>query len=192
MDLLPFGNHKIKFNRSFQQIANEVIDILDRTKFVNEEFLRLQALGIRSDDPEVIESIKTRDTWRFNPEDEKIFPERGVVELVGPFDLGLDFDRHKITFWNPTYRYWQWFEMQDEKTRNEWRKYMRQVVRLFGGDRVIYLPDGYLSLAEINMEAPFPEMEKELYQKYGDPAKSFGEVAENIQNTWFLDHFSDL
>lgn len=70
---------------------------------------------------------------------------------------------------------------------------MRQVVTHFGGNRVVYLPDNGHPLEEfITYEGNFEEMEQALLEKYGQPQKTFKQVAKNFQNSYYIDYFNNL
>lgn len=197
-DLYQLGNHKIKFkNRQFSELTKEIKITLDKTLFPNADFLRLAALRWANSNPKNvrdIREIKTKREWTFRDEDEYFnFREDKNIDFYGPFDLHLTFEEHKITFWNPPYRYWDWFEMEDNVHRDEWRKYMYHVIKLFGGDRVIYLADNGHPLDEfIYHEGTFEEIEKALFKKFGKPKKTFEEVAADFDNSYFIDDFKTI
>lgn len=197
-DLHQLGNHKIKFKeRHFSELTTEIKVKLDNTVFPNAEFLRLAALRWANSEPRNVRNIreiKTKRHWSFREEDEYYnFKEDKEIDFYGPFDLHLTFDENKITFWNPPYRYWQWFEMDDDVHRDEWRKYMQHVVKLFGGDRIVYLADNAHHLEEfIYYEGTFEEMENALLEKYGKSKTTFREVADDFENTYFLDDFKSI
>lgn len=147
-----------------------------------------------SDNPRMIREIKTKRHWTFREENEYYsFAEDKEIEFDEPFGLNLTFDENKITFWDPPYRYWQWFEMDDNVHRDEWRKYMQHVVKLFGGDRVLYAADNAHHLEEYTYyEGTFEEMENALHEKYGKPKPTFQEVADDFDNSYFIDDFKNI
>lgn len=194
-DLYQLGNHKIRFKeRDFSELTTEIKTVLDRTVFPNAEFLKRFALRWHSDNPRMIREIKTKRHWTFREENEYYsFAEDKEIEFDGPFGLNLTFDENKITFWDPTFRYWQWFEMDDGVHRDEWRKYMQHVVKLFGGDRVLYAADNGHHLEEYTYyEGTFEEMENALRKKYGNPKPTFQEVADDFDNSYFIDDFKNI
>ncbi|MDX1903021.1 MAG: hypothetical protein SFU27_02585 [Thermonemataceae bacterium] len=197
-DLYQLGNHKIRFKeRHFSELTTEIKLKLDNTVFPNAEFLRLAALRWANSEPRNvrdIREIKTKRHWTYQEESEYYsFAEDKEIEFYGPFNLQLTFDERKIIFWNPPYRYWQWFEMDDDVHRDEWRKYMKHIVNLFGGDRVVYLADNAHHLEEyIYYEGTFEEMENALLSKYGKPKNTFKEVADDFDNSYFIDDFKSI
>lgn len=197
-DLYQIGNHKINFSKkSFDDLTKEIKIKLDNTIFPNADFLRLFALRWANSEPRrvrQIREIKTKKDWTFREEDEYYnFKEDKTIDFYGPFDLELTFDEQKILFWNPPYRYWYWFEMEDEVHRDEWRKYMLQILKLFGGDRVIYLADNAHHLDEFReFEGTFDEIESALFKKYGKPKETFKEVASDFDNSYFIDIFETI
>lgn len=197
-DLYQLGNHKIKFkDKHFSELTKEIKYTLDNTVFPNADFLRLAALRWENSKPRnvsAIREIKTKKNWTFREEDEYFnFKEDKSIEFNGPFNLELTFNEYKITIWNPPCRYWQWFESDDDIHRDEWRKYMFQIVQLFGGDKVVYLADNAHPLDEfICYEGTFEEMEKALLERFGNPKKTFKEVADDFQNSYFIDYFKTI
>lgn len=194
-DLYQSGNHKIRFKeRHFKELATEIKTTLDNTVFPNAEFLKRCALHWHSDNPRRIREINTKRHWAYREEDVYYkFKDYQEIIFDGPFGLKLTFDESKILFWNPPFRYWQWFEMEDDVHRDEWRKYMQHVVKLFEGDRVVYLADNSHHLEEyIFYEGTFEEMENALLEKFGKPKKTFKEVAKDIDNSYFIDDFKSI
>lgn len=197
-DLYQIGNHRIFFNnKHIEETADQIKITLDKTKFPNPEFLKLAALrwanSIPKDTREIYE-IKTKKDWNFDIiiEEDDATRESDYIEFYGPFSLNLTFYKNKITFWNPPYRYRSWYEM-DDTTRDEWRKFMYHVVKLFGGDKVIYLADNGHKLEEFTYyESSFEEIEKELLNKLGEPKYTFQEVADDIDNSYYIDDFKTL
>jgi len=194
-DLYQLGNHKIKFKeRHFSELTTEIKTKLDNTVFPNAEFLKRFALRWHSDNPRMIREIKTKRHWTFREENEYYsFAEDKEIEFDGPFGLNLTFDENKITFFDPPYRYWQWFEMDDDVHRDEWRKYMKQIVNLFGGDRVLYAADNSHHLEKYTYyEGTFEEMENALREKYGKSKTTFQEVADDFDNSYLIDDFKSI
>ena len=194
-DLSPIGNHKIRFKeRHFSELTTEIKSVLDGAVFSNAEFLRRFALLENSNDPRSIRKIKTKQDWTIEEEDSFYdFAQDEEIYFYGPFDLILIFDAHKISFLNPPYRYWQWFEMVDDAHRDEWRKYLQQVVKLFAGDRVLYAADNGHHLDEFTCyEGSFEELENVLREKYGKSKTRFQEVAEDYENSYFIDDFKTI
>lgn len=197
-DLFQIGNHKIRFKeRPFNELTNEIKIILDSTVFPNADFLKLASLRWANSSPRnarEIREIKAKRHWTFKEESEYFnFAEDKQIHFYGPCGLHLTFNEHTITFWNPPYRYGNWFEMEDHVHRDEWRKYMYQVVKLFGGDRVLYAADNAHFLERYTeYEGTFEAMEHELRELYGNPKTTFKEVADNFDNSYFIDDFSSI
>jgi hypothetical protein len=198
-DIKPIGNHKIKFRgRTFEDLTQEIKIKLDNTIFTNADFLRLEALNDWRNRPRQIREIKTKKDWTFDEEDEFYsFKEYKDIGFNGPFDLKLYFDKQKITFNNPSCRYSLWFEWYDDVRKDEWRRYMYQIVKLFGGDRVIYLADnGHPLNKYLDYKGNFENIEKGLKEEFGEPAKTFEEM--NVYDkhypdvNYFIDDFSTI
>jgi len=154
VDLCQYGNHTINFhNRSHEEIAEEIKQKLDNFHFVNEEYLKLLMIAWESsylNDPQALQDkalnaineIKTKKYWEWHY---SIVDDYGynVIDFCGFLNFHLEFSNDKIYFQEPPYRYFGWFYM-DKEIRDEWRKYMYQVINLFGGNRAIYLPDNMM------------------------------------------------
>lgn len=191
--LCPIANHKIEFkNKSFQSLANEIKEKLDRLKLENIAFLKELSLSENSPKPEKTGRKEAGD-WSVHPEDEYYkFAEDKYLNFNGPFDLDFEIDAHKIHFFNPGFSYREWLE-KDEETRNKWRKYYYQVTQLLGGDRVIYLADNSHPLEKyMYLEIPLEKIENKLLQDFGEPKRTFEEVLRNYNAAFYADRFKDI
>jgi hypothetical protein len=192
------GNHSIEFgNRSFRDIAIEIKRKLDLFQFPNANFLRLAALHWADSNPKdvrTIREIKSKRAWTFYEEDEYFsFEKDRKIDFYGPFSLELTFEEHFIRILNPPYRYWHWFESADSEIVNEWRKYLYHVVRLFGGNRVVYLADNSHPLDKYGEhEDTFEKLEIALFEEFGSPKRSFKEVEENFYDSYYIDNFESI
>lgn len=194
-DLWPIGNHNICFkNRRFNELATEIKLKLESISFINAKFLKHYALWANSNDPRRVREIKTKQNWTYPKENEFYnFAEEREIDFNGPFALNLTFDENKILFWDPTIRYRSWFEIDDNIFRDEWRKYMQQVVRSFGGNRVLYAADNSHHLEEYTYyEGSFEEMECSLYEKFGKSKSTFQEVVNDYRKSYFIDDFKSI
>lgn len=196
IDLVVVGNHKIDFkSKVFNEISMEIKERLDNTTLPNFEFLKLSALIWANSTPKnvrLIREIKIKKDWSFL-ELYNYESESGVhLQLSGPCNLILSFYNNNIKFWDPLIRYSLWFDA-DEVYRDEWRKYLQHIVNLFGGDRVIYLPDSNYELEKyLDFEGTFESMEEELQKKYGSPKYNFSEVVDNLSNSYYIDNFKSI
>ena len=207
-DICQYGNHKINFyNRSHREIAFEIKEKLDSIIFFNEEYLKYLVISreesilndrgsLRSYMQERIRDYKEFKKWEwdFTITEEKDYME---IELRGFLDFELDFSHSSIYFKDPPYRYSYWFNC-DTVIRDEWRKYMYQIIKLFGGDRVIYLPDQGLDhyLDKFNQipVLTFEEIENELINEYGINTCKLGNYYndDNYCGWHYIDNFNDL
>lgn len=189
--LCPVGNHTIEFkDKTFEALVTEIKEKLDGITFENEAFLKKTALEDAAGYPEIIEQIQITKQWivyeSYN------FAEEKVLEFGGPFYFELQFDAYTIQFYDCGYRYWQWLEL-DPDTRNQWRKYYYQVIKAFGGDRMIYMADNSHPLEHIlYLKIPFEEVEIKLTDTFGAPKKTFEEVNSNYETSFYVDRFEDF
>ncbi|MCL2441669.1 MAG: hypothetical protein FWD14_07995, partial [Treponema sp.] len=144
---------------------------------------------------ENIERYKETDKWEWKY---RIIEEKGYmkIEFIGFLDFEIYFSHSSIYFLDPPYRYSYWFNC-DKIIRDEWRKYMYQVIKIFGGDRVIYLPDQmldhYLDKFDQIPVLTFDEIEKELINEYGiNKCKLENFYNDNDSGWYFIDNFNDL
>lgn len=197
-DLVPIGNHKIRFKeRSFKDIAKEITERLNKMTFVNAEYLRVYALYCHSNYVRTVREIKTKKDWTFQEENEYYsFAEEQEINLDGPFNLSIWINEHFINFFQPSDRYRHWVEddyFEYHAYRNEWRKYLYQVVQALGGDKVIYLADNGHILEEFwSLEIPFAEIETALKKKLGEPITTFPVMVKSPCNSYMIDHFKDI
>jgi hypothetical protein len=218
-DICQYGNHKINFeNRDYNEIACEIKEKLDNLQILNEEHLRFLVIQRLEDyinfwnktnDEEILEKIKKykeRTKWEWNYyigkggisiEDDFCLELDCCVEInfSGFLDFELQFTYSSIYFWDPPYRYKEWFEC-DKEIRDEWRKYMYQIITLFGGDRVIYLPDqGADHILDKFDQLPvlsFEEIEKEIIKEYGKNERTIGNFRKEDSIWYYIDSFNDL
>jgi len=206
--LITISNHNIKFaNRSYKELTNEITNTLNNIQFANAKYLKHQALIGESCSKVNVRKVKeilTKDAWTYQEENPEFFTfsEDNYINLYGPFSLKITITPYYIYFDNPTILYWHWinhndfFENDEEiiAFRNEWRKYFYQVVKAFGGNRVIYLADnshpldGYAD----RDDTPFEEIEREIIEKLGEPVKTFHELADNPRSKFMIDYLDNI
>ncbi len=193
VDLVPVGNHKIRFkDKSFIEVANEITTVLNQATFPNAQFLKDFARRSNKYFPEMIREVESKQHWTYKIRDE-YYESEGYrsIDLYGPFDLILTFEDNFIRFGNPRYRFWSWFEY-DQLHQNEWRKYMYFIVNLFGGNRVLYAADSSNFLEKYAYyEGSFEEMERELLEKYGKSQKSIGDIGD-FGKDYLIDDFKSI
>jgi hypothetical protein len=193
--LIAIGNHKIDFkNRSYRDIACEIIACLNKISFVNKKYLKNYTsvnIGIP------LNCIKDGD-WYFPEENEYFsFNEEKKIDIYGAFGLDFSVSEFFVKYNAPSFRYSEWMEMQDIDgnpdvlRRNEWRKFFFQVQKAFGGDRVIYLADNCHHLDGFDeLDVPFFEIETTLLKQFGSPALSMYDAYKN--NSYFIDKLNDI
>jgi hypothetical protein len=142
------------------------------------------------------EYIKTNKKWSYKDESEYYnFDADKYICFYGPSDIEIHFDENKIYFTNPPYRYNYWFYWLEKIHRDEWRKYMYQVITAFGGNRVIYLPDNMLDSSKYfqnNDNMTFQEIENGLINEYGVFNKKLDKIAEYEEIHYYIDYFDDI
>lgn len=190
-DLIPRGNSIIPFSgRKREDLIREINLKLDAIKFVNETFLRENSL---EDD--------ALNEWKVSKRIDYLdFDKRGRIEFDGPFGLSLGFMHNTIDFeYVGCIRYIDWFKKDNEIERNEWRKYIFDILKSFGGNRVIYLADNSDPLEKYtwpDFDGCFEEIEP-LLKEDPDPWEritSFEDLSEDkLYDDWFfVDYFEDL
>jgi hypothetical protein len=120
-----------------------------------------------------------------------------TIDIYGFLDFIFEFSGDKIYFKDqPPYRYWGWFSM-DKIIRDEWRKYLFQIVDCFGGNRVIYLPDNMSDAEKYQdyfdeVDSPFEEIESDLINEYGKNNYIIDNMSEDDGNEYYIDNFENL
>jgi hypothetical protein len=181
IDLCILGNHTIDFNgKNFEELFSEIKLKLDNIKLNNYIYIKYAKLLWDNGNiygEEEINKISQKKEWTgyddCSPSD---FNEYGKIEFYGPLNLEIDFSKNYITFWDPPYRYKSWFEVEYIH-QNEWRKYLYQVIHVFGGNKVIYLPDsGIPSSAFAYYDGTFEELENNLKREYGESKNELNKI----------------
>jgi hypothetical protein len=117
------------------------------------------------------------------------------VHVSGCMNLSFDVDYHKIDFHCPL-QYKEWIHLH-KIIRDEWRKYFYQIVKLFGGNKVIYIPYYIFNLITeyIDTENDVINMyliEEYLIEIFGENNKKIDNILENEYCGYIIDDFSDI
>jgi hypothetical protein len=200
VDIVQLGNHSIKFDgKSFSELINEIIPILEKINIENIEYLRFALLDYYDGKDWLkgeCEWIKNKNEWTYREEDKYYnFFESKSIEIYGPGGLEFTIYENYIYFANPPYRYNLWFYYLDKIHRDEWRKYMYKVIIAFGGDKVIYLPDNMMDSSEYYQnsdEMSFEQITNGLIKDYGKNTKELDEINENDEIDYYLDDFKTI
>jgi len=207
-DLYVYGNHNLNFkNIKYENRSEIIIKRLSNFRIINEDHIKalmiyweksiLQYPDVLKD--KIIKCIERIRNFKNYNWSIGINIEEGYKtnNLYGFLDFVLEFSNDKIYFRNqPPYRYLGWFSM-DKIIRNEWRKYLFQMVNVFGGNRVIYLPDNmsnaekYQDYFDLN-DSSFNEIENELINEYGKNNYKLSNMTEDDGNEYYIDYFDDL
>jgi hypothetical protein len=204
ISLISIANHQILFTGKSQDAIIAIIQAkLNNLELTDGKFLLDFALKWYEDRLDRLDDIYDMQYWfpvREKPEyydfDTAEFKN---IDFDGPCNLRITFDENYILFHDPPFRYKQWFCLENKdgteaiESRHEWRRYMAQVISLFDGDRVIYLPDMGHPVAKYWWgDDNFEVIEQRLKEDLGEPATTFREVCSKIDNTYFIDRFADL
>lgn len=184
IDLFSFGNHQIKFaDRSYKEVAEEIKFKLDNLQIDYQSLLSLPYFHTEGE-----ENSASPDSLSWNYSVNEFL---GAIEFTGPYELEIFFFNYGVEFCSPCYRYYNWFEMEVNQ-RDIWRKYFHQVLRSFGGDRVLYFPDN-ATFFEYFMDSSgsFEEKELRLKNRYG-PAVNFPGEVDDYYRVYFVDRFIGL
>jgi hypothetical protein len=220
VDLCQYGNHKINFTgRNLAEIAEEIKEKLNSIKLVNIDYLKVlmnlwdnakfeaPEIQIKNEKTGIYKEIVEEEwNWEYEiidgyeddeDEDENDdYVHYQYIKFTGFRNFELEFTKDKIFFWDPPYRYADWFHM-GKIIRDQWRIYMLQIISSFGGNRAIYLPDNMLD-AEVyldehdGIDSPFEEIEQGLINQFGKYNIKIDEAKENDGFEYFIDDFSDL
>lgn len=199
VSLVPIGNHKIKFkHRRRKSIAAEILSKLNSSPILNkieldktlETYFGTELKNKRKKTKDLI------DEWKvFALDDDDSSKGERRIKFSNKSGFYLTFGNYRIIFWQPPYRYSQWIDFEMKQQRNEWRKYFKQIVTLFGGDRVIYMADSGHPLCRYDYAfepgITFEEIETLIKNDLGEPKKTFAEVAADYRGSYFIDFFDE-
>jgi len=179
-DIMPIANHSIIFKKkSYSKLAKEIRLILDKEKLQIDRLYNLSIDKCQDD-------IDQKD-WKCYIQDNEVGTGK-TLEFSWNSEEHFDIDKNKITFFSPTYRYWEWFESMEANQLGKVKAYMFFIVKLLGGDRIIYLADNSHPLEEyLYFKGSFEEIEQELLKKYGPPKSSYQEVVANFRSSYYID-----
>ncbi|RZK18307.1 MAG: hypothetical protein EOO56_16370, partial [Hymenobacter sp.] len=152
VDLVSILNHRIPFEgKTLAEIIAIIQPKLNAMELDNRGFLRQYTSAWAAATPPQRLTLAQSTRWQPLIEDPRYYDfdtaAYKTIDFEGPYNLRVSFDPHAIYSFSPPYRYRQWFGLQNEDgteataVRNEWRRYLRQVARTFGGDRALYLAD---------------------------------------------------
>jgi hypothetical protein len=197
IDLYIKGNSKLDFtSNNFDIIYYEIMEKLNKMEINNFKYLKyakyLWENGVMWD-IDTFSKFGQNKNWSLD-DDYTIsdFNEDKEIEFKGPLGLLLTFSENFIELWDPPYRYKSWFEFESIH-QNEWRKYIYTVIKTFGGDKAIYLPDsGIPSSVYAYFEGNFNELEIQIKKEYGESKKFLSEVTNEYYENYFLDKFNDI
>ena len=132
--------------------------------------------------------------WDYRIIEEKDFMK---IEFRGFLDFELEFSHSSIYFKDPPYSQSYWFHNCDDVIKNEWRKYMYQVIKLFGGDRALYFGDEgnveiYLDKFDQIPVISFDQIENEIINEFGKNKNNNGKYSDGEYGCYLYDNFSDL
>jgi hypothetical protein len=210
--LRQFGNHKINFkNKSLVEVIMEIKDKLNTLKLTNEEHLRILAItgvefSLINDGREYIKQklhdrirkYKEKTDWEWNFRVRGDPPSNILIIFKGFLNLEIVFKKNCLYFLDPRNISFKGWFYNHRIITNEWRRFYYQVIKLFGGDRIIYLPEN-LSENEFTLsdkyaieffknKKSFKTIEKNIIKEYGINYKSI-----SIKELRYLiDNFKDL
>jgi hypothetical protein len=171
------------FNVSFDKLDNKIKldskDFLDSQKHIN------QQTEIKNIMVDTINEIKENE-WNYYIDGDGITVNNWYLNFYIEFST-ISFVHHRITYkdWLHTHRI----------IRDEWRKYFYQIIKLFGGNKAIYIPE-YIYYADgfgLN-DGPiaFNEIENILIKIFGRNNKRLQDISKDEYYGYIVDDFSDI
>ena len=191
VDLCVFGNHSVALDRGNIIDKEKILKKLNSLKLEDSEFLmEKRCIWINTpSENENEERKKQIRSWEIRREDEQY----NECSLVGPFGLKIDVAKHYVEIWHFVWRYHHWFEI-DSKERNWWQLYFCKIVRAFGGDYVLYLPDNAVKLSGYQphcVDMPLDEQANIILKEYKPCFHSLEEATKwysYIQTKYYNKH----
>jgi hypothetical protein len=118
------------------------------------------------------------------------------INISGCMGLSCDIDYNKIDFHIFSIQYKDWLHLH-KIVRDEWRKYFYQIIRLFGGNKAIYIP--YYIFELLNEYLDYEDdsiniylIEEYLIEIFGENKKNIDRILENEYCGYVIDDFSDI
>jgi len=200
VDIVQLGNHNIQFKgKTFSELVFEIKPKLENIKIDNIEYIKFALLDYYKDKywlKDECEYIKRKLDWTYREENDYFsFEESKCIEFRGPCGIEISFEENYIEFFDPPYRFWYWFYNLKKLHRDEWRKYMYNIITAFGGNRVIYLPDNMMESSEYyqnNDSKTFNELENGLINDFGTIKKDLDEIIESDAVDYYIDTFNGI
>jgi hypothetical protein len=209
VDLYVYGNHSIPMaGFSLGVIAKSLEKEMNILTIPNIEYLKNEELKFHLSFPPVpantkdvvnVGKLKSIDNWsvgtyksnlEYDTDDELCF--------LGPMGFYFIMSSTNIQFWNPLYRYSQWFQGYDPEWKERitsWRKYYYAIITLLKGNKAIYLADAFNNKYMDKFYTPgyaFSKIEQELIDEYGQNSKHLYEYSEDDYPLYYIDDFSDI
>jgi len=178
------GNHNYEIcesNISF--VSNEIVNTLNLLEIDNaiklKEYQITWAKSSYKVDQSKLWKIETTNSWRY-------YAVTTWLEshFIGPSMLQFTITPEYVRFLHPPQKLFNWFKAP-KSMRNEWRKYLLQLLKTLNGDRLILLADWHDFYGK-----KFSDLEQELLTEYGQPLTNYEFMYGNIENigyTYFID-----
>ncbi len=91
------------------------------------------------------------------------------------------------------FRYSQWFDPKSKSLQKSWRRFFKEVLNFFGGDRVIYLRDHELcEFDDFRENLTFSGLEKRFQDARGE-SRAIEQIDDSFAiYNYYIDKFEDL
>ena len=220
VDLHAIGKHNISFdNKSYIEIGNEILEVLNNIpNYIYRDYLVLDCN--KKTFVSFINSSSKIKMWDY-PECTISLEEyvEKYIDMTQYFTVMIDSSLFDFTiYFNKSYfiisgidRYTRWFLMPHKLDRfniyrNSIRKILFYIIKAFGHDSIIYIPDDAIKLSEYSygcFEGTYKEMMNDISSNYGEPQSSFEDMYKIVKNekdnnynidngAYFIDKFEDF
>jgi len=185
LDLQAVGNHSIDFNqKSLQQIGTEVVDLLNKITFTNEDFMWYEECYPQNWDE--LESAKKEINWKYFIFEDDLDCIYFIIKYSDLFDFALY--KGRIDFAFPVMRLSHWL-MNPLEYVNEYRKILFQITTSLGGNMVYYYSDmvhDHVLGDNIN----FQDIESYVHNKFNTQSYTWEKRSDN--GSFYIDNFKDI
>ncbi len=142
-------DHQLYYDPNDKETAaKKMLDLLNSIEVPNAEFLAWFYKRWNELPEDAVIPVKE---WRyyFDPEEDMSREDSGI-DFLGPFDLEFTLLPNMVSFFSPSYRYWQWY-LEDLKDLyiEPWRKVYHFYTKAFGGSQLVYFHD---TMPEIDLK----------------------------------------
>lgn len=185
-------NHQLFYDpKDKETTAKKMLDLLNSIEIPNSDFLAWfyrKWNNLADDAP-----IPSKEwSYYFYPEDD-LSKEDSGIDFTGPFELELTLHPHIISFFSPSFRYWQWYlESLKDSYIEPWRQIYHDYTKHFGGNQLVYFRD---AIAEMDLvyypETTLDSLIKALKEKHVETFTKYHPDANKMDFDFYIENLEN-